>query len=300
VNPWDPTRTCGGSSGGAAAALAVGMTPLELGSDSGGSIRQPAHCCGVYGHVPTHGLVSMRGHLPTIGPDEAERDVDLTAVGPMARSADDLDVALDVLARRPLAPPVPVTRVGVLLGSDGHPLSAAVAGRIDAAAGVLDADEGSFPLDLAADIAFRIWLGTPVTTDERDEVVAAWELLFQRFDVVLCPISPVVAVRHDPEPGSVDSVARRLERTIDVDGHGQPYLDQLLWNVVVGAAGLPATAVPLGGGVLPVGAQLVGPPGADRTTIRFASAMAEALGGFSPPAAARAARPSSPRTSRSR
>ncbi len=62
VNPWDATRTPGGSSGGAAAALAAGLTSLEIGSDIGGSIRNPAHCCGVYGHKPTYGLVPMAGH----------------------------------------------------------------------------------------------------------------------------------------------------------------------------------------------------------------------------------------------
>ena len=63
-NPWDQNRTVGGSSGGSAASLAAGFVPLEIGSDIGGSIRNPAHYCGVYGHKPSHGLLPTRGHIP--------------------------------------------------------------------------------------------------------------------------------------------------------------------------------------------------------------------------------------------
>lgn len=97
-NPWDQRRTTGGSSGGAAAALAAGFTPLELGSDMGGSIRQPASFCGVFGHYPTRGVVPLRGHLPSVPVDDLDPSRDLTAVGPMARSAADLTLALEVLA----------------------------------------------------------------------------------------------------------------------------------------------------------------------------------------------------------
>ena len=94
-NPWDPARTPGGSSGGAAAALASGMSALEMGSDIAGSIRNPAHYCGVFGHKPTWGLVPVRGHAPP----GALAEPDIAVVGPLARSAADLDLALDVVAK---------------------------------------------------------------------------------------------------------------------------------------------------------------------------------------------------------
>lgn len=95
-NPWDTERTCGGSSGGAAAALAAGLTPLELGSDIGGSIRTPAHFNGIYGHKPSFGVVSQRGHLPP-GQDTLS-DTDLTVVGPLGTCVADLEAALDIIA----------------------------------------------------------------------------------------------------------------------------------------------------------------------------------------------------------
>ena len=93
-NPWDTSRTPGGSSGGSAAALAAGFCGLEAGSDIGGSIRNPAHFCGVYGHKPTYGIVPMQGHELVEGIPEA----DLAVCGPLARSADDLRVALNIMA----------------------------------------------------------------------------------------------------------------------------------------------------------------------------------------------------------
>jgi len=93
-NPWDVSRAPGGSSGGSAAALAAGLTGLEAGSDIGSSIRNPAHFCGVFGHKPTWGIVPRHGQsLP--GQVAA---VDIDVVGPLARSADDLALALSVMA----------------------------------------------------------------------------------------------------------------------------------------------------------------------------------------------------------
>jgi amidase len=93
-NPWDCTRTPGGSSGGSSAALAAGLTGLDIGSDIGGSIRVPAHFCGLFGHKPTWGLCPPRGHslLGTVVP------TDISAIGPLARSAEDLTLALDAIA----------------------------------------------------------------------------------------------------------------------------------------------------------------------------------------------------------
>jgi amidase len=94
-NPWDLRRTPGGSSGGSAVSIAAGYVPLEMGSDIGGSLRAPAHYCGVYSHKPSRGVVPARGHLP---PGTSGNTPDLPVVGPLARSAADLMLALEVVA----------------------------------------------------------------------------------------------------------------------------------------------------------------------------------------------------------
>ena len=96
-NPWDFGRTPGGSSGGAAAALTAGFVPLELGSDIGGSLRAPAHFCGIFAHKPSLDLVPQRGAGPPQTPAIPVRG-DLAVAGPMARSAADLALELEVLA----------------------------------------------------------------------------------------------------------------------------------------------------------------------------------------------------------
>lgn len=92
-NPHDLSRTPGGSSGGSAAAMAAGLSGLEMGSDIGGSIRNPAHYCGVFGHKPTWGVLPMRGHaLPGV-----KTASDISVIGPLARSAEDLALVMEVV-----------------------------------------------------------------------------------------------------------------------------------------------------------------------------------------------------------
>ncbi|OUS23717.1 hypothetical protein A9Q99_27155 [Gammaproteobacteria bacterium 45_16_T64] len=96
-NPWNHSRTPGGSSGGSAAALAAGLTPIELGSDIAGSIRTPSHYCGVFGHKSTQDIIPFKGHIP--GLPGTLSTPDLAVVGPMARTANDLQLMLDVLVK---------------------------------------------------------------------------------------------------------------------------------------------------------------------------------------------------------
>ncbi len=170
-NPWNLTRTAGGSSGGAAAALAAGFVPLELGSDISGSLRVPAHFCGVFSHKPSTGLIPQRGHDP---PRSSPLQTDLTSglgvAGPMARNVADLVLALDLLAGpdeneavayRLVVPPArhAALRSFRVLVVDTHPLlasSAAVRGAVDrlgsrlSAMGVAVARSSALLPDLAA------------------------------------------------------------------------------------------------------------------------------------------------------
>jgi amidase len=94
-NPWDLSRSPGGSSGGPAAALAAGLTGLDVGGDTDGSLRNPAHYCGIYAHKPTFGVISLEGQsLPGLGPAP-----DIAVAGPMARSAEDLALAFRLMAK---------------------------------------------------------------------------------------------------------------------------------------------------------------------------------------------------------
>ncbi|GFG51199.1 amidase [Mycolicibacterium agri] len=148
-NPWDTARTPGGSSGGAAAAVAAGMTALELGSDIGGSIRFPSSWCGVYGHKSSWGIVPQTGHMP---PAPGTQTVtDLSVVGPLARDVADLELALGVLAGpagldaiawRLELPPARATalrelRLALWLDDPAYPVDAEVAAALETAAGTL-------------------------------------------------------------------------------------------------------------------------------------------------------------------
>jgi amidase len=132
-NPYDVARTPGGSSGGAAAALATGMTPLEIGSDIGGSLRHPANFCGVCSLKPTWGVLPMQGHVPP--PPGLDAEVDLGVGGPMARNVGDLKLLWDVLNERAPVEMRPAKRGRIALWDEeaGWPLARAVKERVDAA-----------------------------------------------------------------------------------------------------------------------------------------------------------------------
>ncbi|WGM39365.1 amidase family protein [Caulobacter sp. NIBR1757] len=308
-NPWNLERTPGGSSGGAAAAVASGMSPIELGSDIGGSIRVPSAFCGLYGHKPTWELVPSRGHQP---PGTDSNAVPLAVVGPIARTADDLDLVLGVIAgptedlAKAYSLDLPKARGATLadyrvLVIDSHPIAATdneirgalhtLAGKLERA-GVWVARESALLPDLES--LHHLYGGmlnavlsrgspnpAPLTAhgwmDMQDGQLVtrrAFARLFEDFDVILAPTYGRTAYPHDARPQD--------ERTHLIDNQETPYFDQLAWPGIATLANLPATAAPVGLSTdgMPIGVQIIGPAFEDRTTIHFARLMEQAFGGF--------------------
>jgi amidase len=135
-NPWNPSLTPGGSSGGSAAALAAGITALEIGADIAGSLRVPASFCGVFAHKPSFGMVSQAGLAPP-----SVKEFDIAVVGPMARSVRDLDLLFSVLAdyAPQASPPLRDLRIGLWLEEPGFALDPEVADIIGRFGGALRA-----------------------------------------------------------------------------------------------------------------------------------------------------------------
>lgn len=182
VNPWNPDRSPGGSSGGAAAAVAAGLTAAELGSDIGGSIRQPAAACGVFGLKPSYGIVPMRGHLP--GPPGTLSEPDVGVGGPIARAAPDLELLLDVVAGadawrggawRIELPRAEIRRVAFWFDDEEYELDPGVRGPLEAAAAGLGAEAVRPPVSLREAVVLYQRLLAPQLTLGADEAsVERW------------------------------------------------------------------------------------------------------------------------------
>lgn len=324
-NPYDLDRTSGGSSGGAAAALAAGFTFLDVGSDLLGSIRIPAHFCGIYGLRPSAGLVPREGHAfpGTLLSNE------FAELGPMARSASDLSIALDVLAGPAMARPAQCDLQGLrVLLLDTHPLtrtSQAICHAVQTCGSAMSAAGAEVSVDagdlvqLAEDTRIFLQLIAPynaarLTDDEyaqsrdraagshtddslaafawracfapaRDWVRAreaakgrqdAWKELFTYFDIVLCPVAPTVAFPHDHRPF--------YQRQLTIDGEKSPYFDQACWSTSASLCGLPAAVFPWTQEEgMPLGLQIIGPRGGDRTLLQVLNVLEGLSGGFRPP-----------------
>ena len=316
-NPWDPSRTTGGSSGGAAAAVATGMSSFETGTDIGGSIRNPSSFCGICGHKPSYGVVSQRGYLDRVG--GGVTDVDINVFGPLARSVEDLDTLLSVLAGpdtenavawslsfpRPRHDDLRSYRVGLWLDDPACPVDSEALALLEGAARALS-DAGAAvsaahpPIDFAATEQLFTSLLLPAISRsvdqpigeaiagnhrgwlELDEQRAAlrrtWADWFRDFDVLLCPVMPMLPFPHDHR-GTIS------DRTVVINGDVRSHPGALAWAGLIGVSYLPSTVVPVGrtAGGLPVGIQVVGPFLEDRTPLFVAARLADLTGGYTPP-----------------
>src|SRR5262245_46040939 len=233
-NPWDRTRTPGGSSGGAAAALAAGMTPFEIGTDLAGSLRIPAHFCGLFGLKPTEHRVSLEGLIPGLPSPRSVRI--MSCIGPLARTADDLALLYRIIAgpdgRDTDVQPVLVDaapelelkslRIAFATTFPGIPVAAAIRGAVEELAEQLKplcaaVEEAALPdLDFNQDLSSAGALigmtvgafqpeanSSPATLaqylealDRRDQSIIAWEQFFDNWDVLLCPPCMTTAFPH--------------------------------------------------------------------------------------------------------
>ena len=313
-NPWNTERTPGGSSGGAACAVAAGLTSFEIGTDIGGSIRFPAAFCGIYGHKPTWGVVPSTGYLDHVNGGTTEADVNV--IGPLARSADDLPLLMDVMQRRagPLLPNFDAEpenpaslRLAAWIDDPFCPLdenvktvlTAAVeklrAGGISITAASPDLDPARAALiggllvgaatsshsDSPPTFSHPDWLGWQT---ERETMCVAWATFFETYDVAILPVAFVPPFPHQQD-GDFGS------RQLMANGEARRYLDVVAWTILVGMARLPSTVVPVGftDDGLPIAAQIVGRPGADRVTMAFASLVGDLCGGYHVPPIAQTA-----------
>lgn len=307
LNPHNPDRSPGGSSGGSAAAVASGIVPCDYGTDIGGSVRVPAHFCGVWGHKTTWGLVPKTGHdHPAMSRQAgfvAAADGPLSIAGPLARNAADLAVLVEVGAEFPLrrrAKPLKDCRLLAITQLPGAPVDESVLAPIEAALETLA--RAGVRIDRASDLLpdqalhYRSYLkmmnitmsgGAPAPDGKvasaadwfalmnaQAACIAQWEALFAEYDFVLAPPAPVLAVPHSDK-----AVFRG---TITVNGKEEPGGSGLVWSGMATFPGLPATIVPIGSGTylgaeLPCGMQVIGPRWSDLDCIAAAEAIGQVL-----------------------
>ena len=311
-NPYDLSRSPGGSSGGGAAAVATGMVPLEFGSDIGGSIRVPAHFCGIFGHKPSFGLVPIAGHAPpTI--ERPGKPVEFGVIGPLARTASDLELAMGALAGpdgddavgyrlslpKPRAAALKDYRVLVISSHASAGVDDEVLGPIHALAdqlrrlGASVADEspllpniGAMQPTYMSMLSAIMSRGAPDAGPSRldasawmnglDAIVGArhaWAELFGAFDVVLAPPFGTPAFPHQTSDNW-------SERTLTINGQQTPYGAQIAWPGIATFPGLPSTCAPLAKTKdgLPTGVQIIGPRFEDLTPMAFAGLVEREFG----------------------
>ncbi|MEM7666120.1 MAG: amidase family protein, partial [Pseudomonadota bacterium] len=308
-NPHNHDRSPGGSSGGSAAAVASGMVPCDFGTDIGGSVRVPAHFCGIWGHKTTHRLVSKQGHdHPQMARRKgfiAAHDSELSIAGPLARNAADLAVLTEVgatVALRRTDKPLSACRLLAITEFPGSPVDASVAEPVElaiealVAAGItIDRHTDLLP-DLAQQQADYLRMlnivmarGAPAADGKRAtasdwfdllDAQAAntfqWQQVFETYDFVLAPPAPVLAIPHIE--GSV------FDATIRVNGQDLPAGTGLTWSGLATFPNLPSTVLPIGSGLyegasLPCGMQVIGQLWSDLDCIATAEAIGNILHG---------------------